>query len=285
MSRASLCTTGSANSSASAASSANAAGLRPPAEVMISGNSALAIRSRRFLDRAARRLGGRGSERPLGGAPRRDRRLRQHLARQVHVDRPARLAHRDVERAVDQRVDRLPGAQLVVPFAEFAHHAALVERLLAPVDRAVARADMAGLGERGAAGGEQQRDVVARRVHQAVDGVAGADRDVDHDGGRLAAGAVVAVRHRHRDVLVRHGDELRDLAVAAGVARDRLDDRREVGARIGEHVVDAAVGEAPDIGFRGDLLLVAQSSGPFLLGEAAQVIAERMAACQSTAAR
>jgi hypothetical protein len=44
MSRGSACTTGSANSSASAASAPTPAGTRPLLEVTISGNSALAIR-------------------------------------------------------------------------------------------------------------------------------------------------------------------------------------------------------------------------------------------------
>src|SRR5207244_9616943 len=105
-------------------------------------------------ERATRGLGGRHAERPDRVAARMHRRIAQNLARQRQVDRPARLAHGDVERAVDHRINWLARAQLVIPLAELAHHAALVEGLLAPMDRAVARADMAGLGERRAAGGE-----------------------------------------------------------------------------------------------------------------------------------
>ena len=158
----------------------------------------------------------RGSRRHADGEAlhrpaRADAGIGQRLARQRQVDRPARLAHRDVERAVDDGVDRLAGAQLIVPLHELAHHRALVEALLAPVDLAVARGDVAGLGQRRAAGGEQDRHVVARRIHQAADRVRGADRDVAHHGRDLAGGAVVAVGHRHRQVLVRHGDEARVL--------------------------------------------------------------------------
>src|SRR5207244_13249543 len=74
-------------------------------------------------------------------------------------------------------------------------------------------------------------------------------------------GAVLAVRHAHRDVLVLYRDELRNLASAA--VRDRLDDGGEVGAGIGEDVVDAAFGQPPEIGFRRHLLFVAQGFGPF----------------------
>ena len=45
---------------------------------------------------------------------------------------------------------------------------------------------MPGLGDRGAAGGEQHRDIVTGRIHDAVDGVTGTDGDMDHHGGRLA---------------------------------------------------------------------------------------------------
>ena len=197
---------------------------------------------RRFLDDAARRLRRGDAERADIVAARMRRRIGEDFAWQRQIDRPARLAHHDVERAVDDGVGRLAVAQLVVPFHELAHHAALVERFLAPVDRAVARGDVAGLGDRRASGREQQRHVVTRGVHQTADRVRGADRDVHHHRRRLAAGAVVAVRHRHRDVLVRHGDEFRKLGIA-GVAGNAFHDRREIGSRIGEHILDAALAE------------------------------------------
>ena len=183
---------------------------------------------------------------------RRHRGLGEHLARQRQVDRAARLAHGDVDRAVDDGLGRLPGAQLEVPLHEFAGEAALVEHLLAPVDRAVARGLVADLGERRAAGAEQDRRVVARGVHQAADRVRGADRHVHHHRRRLAGDPVIAVRHRHRDVLVGNRDDARIFAVGAGIARQRFDDRREIGAGIGHHVIDPALGEAGEERLGGD---------------------------------
>ena len=112
---------------------------------------------------------------------------------------------------------------------------------------------MPGLGDRGAAGGEQDRNIIARGIHQAVDRIAGAHGDVDHDGGRLAGDLVVAVRHGHGDVLVRHDDDARKLAPAVGVHGERFDDRGEVRSGIGEHVIDAALGEPRQIGLRGNV--------------------------------
>ena len=78
--------------------------------------------------------------------------------------------------------------------------------------------------------------------------VGGADGDVHHHRRRLAGNAVVAVRHRHGDVLVRHHDEARRLGALA--LRQRLHDRGEIGSGIGEDILDAALAEPRDIGFR-----------------------------------
>ena len=133
------CTTGSANSSVSAANAAKASGERPSEDVRISGNCAPASRCRRRVDRlrdgtAAMAPSGRSPSRRVGVAA-----SASTSRGKREIDRAARLAHGDVERAVDDRRDRLAGAQFVIPFDEFAHHAALVERFLAPMDRPVAR--------------------------------------------------------------------------------------------------------------------------------------------------
>ena len=208
---------------------------------------------RRRIDRLLRRHRRHGAERAVFAAARRGRRIRQHFARQGQIDRAARLAHGDVQRAVDDRRDRLAGAQFVIPFGEFAHHAALVERFLAPMDRPVARGMMPGLGDRRAAGGEQDRNIIARGIHQAVDGVAGAHRDMDHDGGRLAGDLVVAVRHGHGDVLMGHGDDAGKFAPAVGIHGERFDHGREIRPGIGEHIIDAALGKPRQIGLRGNV--------------------------------
>ena len=137
-------------------------------------------------------------------------------------------------------VGRLAGAQLVVPLRVLAHDAGLIEILLAPVDRRVARGDVAALRDRRAARDQQQRHVVAVRVHQRADRVAGAYRDVNHHGRGFAGHLVVAVRHRDSEVLVRDREEARNCFAAARERHEALDDRREVGARVREHVIDAA---------------------------------------------
>ncbi len=202
-----------------------------------------------FLDGGARGLGRKHAERAHGVAPRQGGRACEHFAGQRQIDRSARLAHGDVEGAIHHRFDRLAAAQLVIPLHVFAHHAALVEGLLAPVDRAVPRGDVAGLGDRGAAGGEQYRYVVAGGVDDAVDRVGGADRHVHHDCGRLARHAVVAVRHRHRHVLVRNRHEARGFTILA--LGKRFHDRGEVRPSVGEDVFNAAFAEPRDVGLRG----------------------------------
>jgi hypothetical protein len=61
----------------------------------------------------------------------------------------------------------------------------------------------------------------------------------------------VAVRHRYAHVLVRHDHDLGQAPaelLALGVG---LDHRREIGAAVGEEVLDAARGEQPEPGVRG----------------------------------
>ena len=51
------------------------------------------------------------------------------------------------------------------------------------------------------------------------------------------------MRHRDREILVRHKDRLRYRHVGALGALECLDDRRKVSARVGEEVVDSMGGE------------------------------------------
>ena len=87
-------------------------------------------------------------------------------------------------------------------------------------------------------------------VHQRAHGVAGADRDVNHDAGGFAGRLVIAVGHRDREVLVGNRQELRDWLAAARERDERLDHGREVRARVGEHVIDAAALERAQERFR-----------------------------------
>src|SRR5262245_13279267 len=77
---------------------------------------------------------------------------------------------------------------------------------------------------------------------------------MDHDSRRFTAGSVVTMRHCHRDVFVRNRKETRVLGAIAAMTADRLDDRREIGARIGKYVVDSALAEPCKIRFGSHFL-------------------------------
>ena len=160
----------------------------------------------------------------------------------------------DRQRAVDDgfELDAVP--QLVVPFDDFAQHAGLVEHLLRPVDVGVARPrEPTGeplLGQRRAAGGEEDGHVGARRVEDTAQRIGGADADMHHDCRDPARRGGIAVRHRHRQILMRRKERLRRRQPAMRGLGVRFDDRREIGAGIGEEVFDAAFGEERQIGFR-----------------------------------
>ncbi len=176
----------------------------------------------------------------------------QRLARQRQIDRPARAGHHDLIGARHHVDDLLRDAQLVIPLHRLAQHPGLVEHLLAPVDVAVAAAELALLGDRRASRGEDQRNAVAVEIDDVVDRVGGADVDVQHHALRLAAHRIGAMRHRHREVLVRDHQRRRYLGIRLLGAAVGLDDRREIGARIGEEIVDAVVGQRPQEGLSRD---------------------------------
>ena len=113
---------------------------------------------------------------------------------------------------------------------------------------------------------QEQRHAVAREVGDIVDRVGGADIDMHHHRLRPAGHQVGAMRHGDREILVRHKDRLRHLGVGCAARLEGLDDRREVGARVGEEIVDAMGGEraqenlARDRGVRArNALIVGQS--------------------------
>jgi hypothetical protein len=82
---------------------------------------------------------------------------------------------------------------------------------------------------------------------------------VHHGTRHFAAHQVIALRHGDGDVLVRHGDEFGHVAAVLPVPQDALDDRREIGAAVGEYVANAAGLERRHVGLgdrgRRDLLL------------------------------
>ena len=166
----------------------------------------------------------------------------QHFPWKRKINRPAGLAPRQFQRPVDHRGDLRPVAEFVVPFDQLAQHARLVEHLLGPVNAGISRAVKFKLGERGPAGGEQDRNAIPA----GVDRVRGAHRHVHHDRGHLSGGEVVAMGHGNGDVLMGNGNRLGQL----GLVLDRrvsLDDRGEVGARVGEDVIHAPALQQPEV--------------------------------------
>ena len=179
-------------------------------------------------------------------------RRRQRLARQHDVDRPARMRHRHFHRTRHHVAGLRGHAQFVIPFHQLAHHAGLVEHFLAPLDRARARAERAFLGDRRAAGGEDQRHAVARQVEQIVERIGGAGGGVHHHRLRAAVHQVGAVRHGDGEIFVRHQDRLRHLGIGFLGAAEGFHDRREIGARVAEEIIDAVIGERAQEGLGGD---------------------------------
>ena len=174
--------------------------------------------------------------------------LGQDLARQREVDGALWLAAGDGQRAIHDRLQLAPHAQLVVPLHELADHGALVERLLAPVDVAVPGAGQLVLGERGAAGGDEDRRVRAGGVDDPAERVGGADDHVHHDDLRPASDHGVAVGHADRGDLVRHRQRAGQHLTLGGALGVGLDDRREIRAGVREEVFDAPRGQQLQVG-------------------------------------
>ena len=234
-----VCTaTGSLKRSASAARASVSPGRRPTLEAMTSGRLASAIQAARRPMAAGSGCGAAGGSR---GVQRRiaGRRRRQRLARQRQVHRAAGARQRRLQCPRHHQMRLVGAPQLVVPLDELAHHAGLVEHLLGPVDRPVARTEGAVLQDRRAAGHQHQRDAVAARVRQHVDGVGRAHVDVHHHRLRRTRHQIGAVRHRHGQVLVRHQHGARHLTPALPGAREAFDDGREIGAGVDEEMRDA----------------------------------------------
>ena len=78
--------------------------------------------------------------------------------------------------------------------------------------------------------------------------VGDADVDVNHHRLRPSGDHPVAVGHPDGDHFVRHGDRARRVEGAGLRARERFDERREVGAGVGEQPVDAASRERGEVG-------------------------------------
>src|SRR5262249_45561784 len=78
---------------------------------------------------------------------------------------------------------------------------------------------------------------------------------VDARGGWPSPRRVIAVGHRPGDELVRYDERARRAATLGLEARERLYQRREIGARVAEEHVDAAVLQQLEVGLRRRLRL------------------------------
>jgi hypothetical protein len=151
------------------------------------------------------------------------------------IDRPHRLGHGDVERAVDGGFHGFAVRQLVIPFDEFAQHGALIAHFLGPMDFAAAHAHQpAFFGIRRASRGEEHGDVAAPAIDDAAERIGGADIHMDHHGLRASRFQVIALRHGDGDVLMRHRDGLGHFRALHLRLRIGLDDGREIRTRVGE---------------------------------------------------
>ena len=233
---------------------------RPALAVMISGFSARAIIS---AASSIARVSGNGGE----GARWRDGdvnskfadRRRQDFARQHQIDRALGLGERNVQRPVDGGFEHLGIGNLVVPFDEFPQDRRLVAHFLRPVDFArpgAARRALLAVGR--AACRKQDRHIGTRGIHDAAERIGGADIHMHHDELRPAGLQIIAERHRDGDILVRHGHRLRHPPSCRLRLGEGLDQRREIGAGIGEEIVDATIGHEREIsichGSRSDRL-------------------------------
>ncbi len=205
---------------------------------------------RRALD--GREIGERRTRRHMA----RRRRIRevldgrgQHFARQREIHGALGLAHRQVERAVDGRFQNLRVLEFVIPLDDFAQHAGLIAHFLRPVNFAAARAGQTALfAVRRASGRKDDGKIAAPCVEHAAHGVRHAHIDVNHNELRLAGLQIVAKRHMDGDVLVGHRDGARHLAALRLELGERFNQRRKVGAGVGEQKINAAVGENFDVG-------------------------------------
>ncbi len=165
--------------------------------------------------------------------------LAQHLAREAHVDRPPRGRVCDCVGPVDQLAHLLGEPQLVLPFRGLPDQGSLIAHLLTPADRHRPGTEPALLSHRRAAGEEQHRHVLDRRVDGADGAVGETDIRVGDDRLRAAGGEIVAVRHAHGRVLVRGYDGNRQRQILRCGFGQPLDYRRKIRAGVGKDIVDA----------------------------------------------
>ena len=192
---------------------------RRPTMVMISGCSAFAIHSASVAIACGSGCGGAGSWRGADRQRLGDRR-RQRLARQHQIDRPARRWSSSSHRRAPPRRRSARGFATRSPTSPFRAACRPGRTSPAPSGSGALREpklpfSVNGVRPAARISGARSRD----EVGEVVDGVAGADVDMHHHGLRPAGHQIGAMRHRDREVFVRHQQRLRQFGVAAACAR------------------------------------------------------------------
>ena len=115
-----------------------------------------------------------------------------------------------------------------------------------------ARAERALLGDRRAPGAEDQRRAVARQIGEIVDGVGGADIDVHHHRLRVAVHQIGACAMATARFSCGTRTGFGTLALVFLARLKASHDRREIGAGIGEEIIDAVIGQRAQEALGGD---------------------------------
>src|SRR6516162_11331328 len=103
--------------------------------------------------------------------------LRQYFARQSEINRAHGLTLGNAKRAVDNGLELLAVAQLIVPFNRLAKHSRLIEHFLGPMNVEAAMSGQAILVGGCSPRRKQHWHLASRRVEQAVHAVGSADID------------------------------------------------------------------------------------------------------------
>jgi hypothetical protein len=227
------------------------------AEIGGEGHRVLGLHQRARDARGRRGIGaGRAGGGEAGGREGEDLRvldlLGQHLARERHEDRRARLGlhHR---MAAGQRLLRDDArGQAVLPVHIGPHEAADVVGVLDEVDVVVPPArQLPARGEGRAAGHDEGRQPRAEQVVHRHRRIRRAGIDMHQHRLSAPGRCGIAAGHVDGDVLVRAEHDVRMRAALRVPARQLLDDRDVVGAEVGEDVLDPELAEALEQVVRG----------------------------------
>ena len=165
-------------------------------------------------------------------------RFTQNFARQADINRP--LGHRGRNRISPvHHIRHLFGEfKFIFPFGGFTDHRGLIAHFLAPANRHGARAKAALFHHRRSARHQHNR-------HMFGCGIDGPNRTIGkphigmrHHRLRLAGRQIIAMRHAHRGIFMRHDQRMRKLDVLGGGFGQSFDDGRKIRTRIGKDIIN-----------------------------------------------